>query len=219
VKLEALEETRAAARKAVRDADELARAARTQPPAKARKAILALENALVEVKKHHAMAFAYQKWSSHRGPAEQLDVQRKFVEEISAGLERLQWTIAQRRAAAAIREASEALNRTRASAERAATLSPKAFAHRAIAIAARLDREMEATMKRVAVTIADEKRFAATHAGMLEPGNEPMFAARPADVETMASALAAQKAAVDDLKRRLWDTNERVEAIKRATRI
>jgi hypothetical protein len=215
VELKTLEKARAAARKAIRDADRYAAVAGTHPPAKEEKAILALQGTLLEAKKNHAIALADRKRSSH-GPPEQLDLLRKLVEEISATLERLRWAIAQRRAAAAIREAGDALDRMRASAERALTLPSKPFARRAIV--AQLDREMDATKRRVAVTIADAKRFAASHAGMLEPGNETPFAARPADIATMASTLAAQTAAVDNLKRRLRDTNDRVEAIKHEAR-
>ena len=54
---------------------------------------------------------------------------------------------------------------------------------------------------------------------MRDPANDETYPPRPADPQTMAGALVAQKTVVDDLKEQLRSVNDRVEALRRDARI
>jgi len=135
----ALGRVRKEARKAIRDAEACARAARSTrvgPPAKARKGFKDLENAIVEVKKHRSIAESDERSLDRGAPlydvedpaqvAEQLRLQGTFVEEIRAALARLDGVVAQmrredieERRRVAIADVGEALDRVSAAADRA----------------------------------------------------------------------------------------------------
>ena len=136
----------------------------------------------------------------------------------AAALAQLEWKRAQASAASHVGKAGEA-SAGRRLAERVAALSPDALGRRCQKVVADLDGHMTAAMRAVAITIADEKRFAAAAAAMRDPANDETYPPRPADPQTMADALVAQKTAVDDLKEQLRPVNDRVEALKRDARI
>jgi hypothetical protein len=232
VDLKPFERARAAARQAVRDAEAIVRATgdvSTRSKARSRKHIAKLENALVAVMKHHAVTVADERRLTQLALTGALDVQRAMVDELNAAVTRLrdavgnaQWNLqvysAQGKRGGAIAKARAALARMRAEAAKAEALSATVLARTHARLIARLDREMEKVKMCVAVTIADEKRFRAL-AG--ETGLYDFWASRlrPPDPDTMARVLAAQRAAVADLKREISDVNDHVEGVKRRARI
>jgi hypothetical protein len=74
-------------------------------------------------------------------------------------------------------------------------LSADVLARRQAALIARLDREMNQVKMCVAVTVADEKRFASA-AGHNGPDDFWVVRLRPPDPEAPPRVLAAQKTAV-----------------------
>ena len=227
------------ARQAIRDVDaraEAAISASVGPPAKARKRLLELQNAIVEVKKHHATAVANVRrldraagsyGAEEAEPvAEQRRLQGAFVEEMRAALARAeaalirgQWAMAEGSARVAITEAGEAMARVRAAADRAAAMPDERFAKRFEKIIDGLDRDMTAAKRCVATSIADEKRFLKAAAEMDEPPPLFNYPPRPPDAEALARVLAAQKAVVEAMKDQLRDVNDRVELLRRKARI
>ena len=232
VDLKPFERARAAARQAVRDAEAIVRATGNvskRSKARSRKHIVKLENALAEVMKHHAVTVADHRRLTQLALTEALEVQRGIAEELNAAAARLrdavgnaQWNLqvyaAQGRGGGAIAKARVALARMRAQAAKAEALSADVLARTHARLVARLDREMERVKMCVAVTIADEKRFRAVagETGLYDPWASRL---RPPDPETMARVLAAQRAAVEDLKREISDVNDHVEGVKRRARI
>lgn len=224
--LKPLEKARAAARQAVRDAEAIVQASAASD-ARARKRILRLENALVEVKKHHAVTAADERRLTQLALTEPLEIQRGIVEEMKTAVTRLhvavmnaQWNLqveSAQGADGAIAKARAALARMRVHAGKAEALSPEALARREAKLITRLDSEMKKVKMAVAVTIADEKRLLAAR----DDGPDPFWSRRlrPPDPETMARVMGAQHAAVEELKQQLRDVNDRVEAVKRRARI
>ena len=216
-----LETGRARARRAVRDAEAIVEGigdGSTLSKRRGRKRILQLQSALVEVMKHRAVTVADERRLTQLALAEPLDVQRAIVAEMNAAVARLHAAVAtakwnlQVQAAqgpgGALASARDALAMMRASVAKVDAMSADVRARRQASLIARLDREMKQAKMCVAVTIADEKRFAAA-AGEL----------RPSDSEATAGVLAAQKTAVEDLKQQLRDVNDRVEIVKRRARV
>jgi hypothetical protein len=228
----ALDRARRAAAKAVRDAEKIVRAigdASTLSKRRARGRIMKLENALVEVMKHRAVTVADERRLTQLAANEPLEQQRALVEAMSTAVARLhtavlnaQWNVQVRAAQApvggAIAKAREALSRMRVHAAKADALSPEAPAGRYARLIARLDGKMKDAKMCVATTIADEKRL---HAAADGPDADPFWSRRlrAPDDETLARVLAAQHAAVEDLKQQLRDVNDRIEGVRRRARI
>lgn len=227
----ALEAARVAARRAIRDAEAIVEATgdgSALSKRQGRKRIEQLRNALVEVMKHHAVTVADERRLTQLALAEPLDVQHAIVAEMSAAVARLRaavatvtWNLhvqAAQGPAGALASARDALALMRASVAKVEALSADVLARRQAALIARLDREMKRVKMCVAVTIADEKRFAAA-AGDNGPEDFWALRLRPPDPEAPPRVLAAQKIAVEDLKQQLRDVNDRVETVKRRARI
>jgi hypothetical protein len=227
----ALETARAAARQAVRDADAIVEAfgdgSRLSKP-RAQKRLVQLQNALVEVMKHRAVTVADERRLTQLALAEPLDVQHAIVAEMSAAVARLgaavatlNWNLhvqAAQGPAGALASARDALALMRASVAKVDAMSADVRARRQASLIARLDREMKQAKMCIAVTMADEKRFVAA-AGDRGPDDFWAGRLRPPDPEAAARVLAAQKTAVEDLKQQLRDVNDRVEIVKRRTRV
>jgi phage I-like protein len=226
-----LEEARAAARRAVRDAEAIVERlgdGSGLSKKQAQKRIVQLQNALVEVMKHRAVTVADERRLTQLALAEPLDAQRAIVAEVSAAVARLHdvvatvtWNLHVQEAqgpAGALVRARDVLARMRARVAKVEALSADVLARRQAALIARLDREMQEVKMGVAVTIADEKRFAAA-AGDNRRDDFWALRLRPPDPEAAPRVLAAQKSAVEDLKKQLVDVNGRVEVVKRRARI
>jgi hypothetical protein len=226
-----LETGRARARRAVRDAEAIVEGiddGSTLSKRRGRKRILQLQNALVELMKHRAVTVADERRLTQLALAEPLDVQRAIVAEMNATVARLHAAVAtakwnlQVQAAqgpgGALASARDALATMRASVAKVDAMSADVRARRQASLIARLDREMKQAKMCVAVTIADEKRLAAA-AGDRGPDDFWAGRLRPPDSEAVARVLAAQKTAVEDLKQQLCDVNDRVEIVKRRTRV
>jgi hypothetical protein len=228
----ALDRARRAAARAVRDAETIAHAlgdSSTLSKRRSRRLILKLQNALVEVKKHHAITRADERRLTQLAENEPLETQRAIVEAMSTAVTRLhtavlnaQWNVlvhaAQAPAGGAVAKARDALARLRARAAQAEALSDAALARRHAGLFARLDREMTRAKACVAVTIADEKRFRAATSHD-EPDRWWSQRMLPPDAETMTRVLSAQHAAVEDLMRQLGAANDVVEGVRRRARI
>jgi len=194
----------------------------------AQKRILQLQNALVEVMKHRASTVAHERRLTQLALAEPLEVERAIAAEMSAAVARLQaavatvtWNLhvqAAQGPAGALASARDALALMRASVAKVEALSADVLARRQAALIARLDREMRQVKMCVAVTIADQKRFAAV-ARDDEPDGFWAGRLRPPDPEALPRVLAAQTTAVEDVKQQLRDVNDRVEMVKRRARI
>ena len=225
------ERARAEAREAIRGVaalTEKALAAVHLPGRNGTKSRLALQNAVVALKKHGAILSADLKRLERLAPAhtgeeaaamsEQRRLQQECVEVAAAALTQLEWKRAQASAASHIGQAGEALTRMRGRAAKAESLSADVIARTQAKVIARLDREMKEVKMCVAVTVVDRNRFEAA-AGKNGPDDFWARRLRAPDAETMARVLAAQKSAVEDLKEHLRDVNDRVEGVKRHARI
>jgi len=228
----ALDRARRAAAKAVRDAEKIVHAigdASTLSERRSRGLVLKLQNAIVEVQKHHAITAADQRRLTQLAANEPLETQRAIVEAMSTAVARLHtavlnayWNVqvhaAQAPRGGAIAKAREALAELRARAAKAEALSEAALARRHAGVLARLDREMTHVKKCIAVSMADENRIRAATG---DNARDPWWSLRmrPPDAEAGARVLAAQHAAVEDLKRQLRAANDVIEGVKRRARI
>jgi hypothetical protein len=231
-RIKRFEAARAQARKAIRDAEALALAAAAAHTGSSR--IPKLQNAIVEVKKQLATAMADKKRLSRHGQdgdypeksslvAAQQRLQEAFVGEVKAAVAKLEtacndirWNEIHSRARDGTAEADAVLARTRAAAERAASLPIETLARKLEKVSAALQRDREAAKTAVAGTIADQKRLEATHAKMLNRARPPWesLPPHPADPAVMVRALAVQSAAVADLKQQLFNLYEIIESIE-----
>ena len=162
-----LEMARVAARRAVREVEAIVEAIGDGPALSKRqgqKRIEQLRDALVEVKKNHAVAAAHERHLTQLALAEPLDVQRAIVAEISAAVARLGATVATvtwnlqveaaQGAAGALASARDALATMRASVAKVEALSADVFARQQAALIPHLDREMTEAKMCVAVSVA-----------------------------------------------------------------
>jgi hypothetical protein len=230
-RIKRLEASREEARKAIRAGEARARAAAGADSTSRR--YLKWENALVEAKKHQAIVLADAKYLERHGHlhypgevelvAEQQRLQKAFVEEITARLERLceetRWNQVNARASEAIAKAHAAIAQARAAAERAAALPVATLTRKLEKVTADLERHLEAAKVAIAITMGDERRFEQTQAEMLNRTRPPWIPLppHPADTSVMARVFAEQKAAVEELRRRLWEIKDAMEAVTRRT--
>jgi len=234
--IERLNAARAEARKIIRDCEALARAAAADDTPSRK--VQELQNAIVEAKKHRATAVADMLRLDRHAHAdypgesplvdEQQRLQRPFVEEVTTAVARLEtlcdelrWNEIHARAGGALAQAHAALAEARAAVARAEALPIDTLARDLDKVITDLNRALTAAKNAVAATIADRNRFAKTQAEMqnLARPNWDRPPPHPADPAVMVRTLAAQQAAVDDLKQELFEVNDSIENVKRAGRI